>query len=259
MNLITDTWRGLVRRKLWPVALLLVGALVAVPLLLAKTPEVEPAPPANAVAAADDGIPATYVTSAAEAEGDVEESAKRRRTLGDSKDPFEPAPLPKAKKKAKAKKSAAKDETKQSSPSSDEPKSSGGGGSSTPATAPVATATPTPTPKPAPANSIRVRFTKVTDDGSGEAAKTQLFRRLEVLPDQEHPVLVFQGLEKGGKVASFELTGNVTVEGDGECEPTPEICGTLKLRAGETAFITVADTGEETDAQYQLDVVKINK
>ena len=23
MNLITDTWRGLVRRKLWPVALLL--------------------------------------------------------------------------------------------------------------------------------------------------------------------------------------------------------------------------------------------
>ena len=31
MNLITDSLRGLVRRKLWPVALLLVGALVAVP------------------------------------------------------------------------------------------------------------------------------------------------------------------------------------------------------------------------------------
>ena len=39
MNLITDTLQGLVRRKLWPVALLLVGALVAVPLVLAKTPE----------------------------------------------------------------------------------------------------------------------------------------------------------------------------------------------------------------------------
>ena len=39
MNVITDTLRGLVRRKLWPVALLLVGALVAVPLMLAKDPE----------------------------------------------------------------------------------------------------------------------------------------------------------------------------------------------------------------------------
>src|SRR5690349_22580206 len=103
MNLITDTWRGLIQRKLWPVALLLVGALVAVPLLLAKTPEVEPAPPANAVAAAEEGIPATFVTSAADEESGEDTTGKRRRTLGASKDPFEPAPLPKAKKKKKKK------------------------------------------------------------------------------------------------------------------------------------------------------------
>ena len=36
MNLITDPFRGLVRKKLWPVALLLVAALVAVPFTLAK-------------------------------------------------------------------------------------------------------------------------------------------------------------------------------------------------------------------------------
>lgn len=259
MNLITDTWRGLVRRKLWPVALLLVGALVAVPLVLAKAPEVEPAPPANAAAAAsDEGIPVTYVKSADDEELEAEETGKRRRTLGDSKDPFEPAPLPKAKKK-KAKQADATDEKSSSEKSGSDDAKTDGGGATAP-TAPVATATPAPTPKPAPANSIRVRFTKVNAEGETPVAKSQLFRRLEVLPDEANPVVVFQGLEKGGKLASFELTGNVTVEGDGDCEPTPEICGTLTLRVGETAFITVSDTGnEETDAQYQLDLVKINK
>ncbi len=80
-----------------------------------------------------------------------------------------------------------------------------------------------------------------------------------MLPDDENPVIVFQGLEDKGKVAVFELTGTVTVEGDGECDPTPEACQFVRLRAGETVFVTVTDTGETTDAQYQLDLVKINR
>ena len=60
-------------------------------------------------------------------------------------------------------------------------------------------------------------------------------------------------------VAIFELTGVVDAQGDGKCEPTPEDCQYLKLRAGETEFITVTETGTETDAQYQLDLVKIYK
>ena len=256
MNLITDTWRGLVRRKLWPVALLLVAALVAVPLTLAKTPEVEPAPANLAAVAGDEGIPATYVTSAADEEADTETTGKRRRTLGKNKDPFEPAPLPKAKKKKSAKKQATTTSTENPTPKTE---TSGGGSSAPGPTAPVATATPTATPKPAPLNSIRVRFSKVAEGESAEQPKSQLVERFEVLPDEENPVLVYRGVENGGKVAIFELTGNVTVEGDGECEPTPENCQYLRLRAGETQFITITDTGEATDAQYQIDLVKINK
>src|SRR3954452_674222 len=94
MNTITEPLRALVRRKLWPVALLLVGALVAVPLLLAKQPKATAvtAPAAN-VAAKNDSIPATFVSAA------EPETAEHRRTLGATKDPFAPAPLPKAKKK----------------------------------------------------------------------------------------------------------------------------------------------------------------
>lgn len=262
MNLITDTWRGLIRRRLWPVALLLVAALVAVPLTLKKEPEVEPVP-ANAVAKTDEGLPITYVTAAgAEEESGEEVTDKRRRTLGESKDPFEPAPLPKAKKKKKKSTKKQATSTQQqdgesSSSSKDDSTAASGGGTTAP-TAPVVTPTPTATPTPAPANSIRVRFTKVEESAVTEEVPAATVQRLDVLPDEKNPVLAYRGLESGGKVAVFELSGNVTVEGDGECGPTPEDCQTLKLRAGETAFITVADTGEETDAQYQLDLVKIN-
>ena len=126
-------------------------------------------------------------------------------------------------------------------------------------TAPVATATPTATPKPAPLNSIRVRFGKVAEDEStAEEPKAATVRRLEVLPDEDNPVLVYRGVEDGGKVAVFELTGTVEAMGDGKCEPSPEDCQILKLKAGETEFLTISDTGTEADAQYQLDLVKIN-
>lgn len=254
MNLITDPLRQLVQRKLWPVALLLVAALVAVPMLLAKEPEAASVAPLSN-AAEGDGMPATFVSAV-----EVTEDGTRRRVLGAKKDPFEPAPLPKAKKKKtkttteKASTSTTATETTKDSGSTT---SGGGGGGTTAPTAPVATATPTATPKPDPAHSIRVRFSRV-EEGSDEP-KATLVEKLEVLPDDENPVVVFQGLENKGKVAVFELTGTVTVEGDGECDPTPEACQFVRLRAGETVFVTVADTGETTDAQYQLDLVKINR
>ena len=85
-----------------------------------------------------------------------------------------------------------------------------------------------------------------------------------MLPDEDNPVMVYRGVDDGGKVAIFELTGDVDAQGDGTCAPTPEDCQYLKLRAGETEFITVSDvltaTGEAAEeAQYQLDLVKIYK
>jgi len=249
MNLITDPLRELVQRKLWPVALLLVAALVAVPMLLAKEPEAAGlAPLSNA--ASGDGMPATFVSAV-----EVSEDGTRRRVLGAKKDPFEPAPLKKTKKptvKTVKKAEAASKHTTTATGEKPGPASGGGGGSSTPpATVPPVSAAPAPKTT-YPAYSIRVRF-GTTD---GELA-TGTFERMSVLPDDEKPVLVYRGVEDGGKVAVFELTGAVVADGDGKCAPTPEDCQYLKLRAGETEFITVTETGTETDAQYQLDLVKI--
>src|SRR3954452_3153907 len=99
MNVITDTLRQLVRRKLWPLALVLVGALAAVPLVLAKQPE---PPPPGPAADKIESTPETFVS--AQQPTDV---PGRRRVLGAQKDPFAPAGLSAAAKRRRAKAKAA--------------------------------------------------------------------------------------------------------------------------------------------------------
>ena len=114
MNVLTTTWRQLVRLRLWPLAVLLVAALAAVPFLLSREAEpiVEtPVAPATAESAKVSGTLAEPVVAAAT----TEDRSRRRRVLGSRKDPFEPAPV---KKPKKAKKTA---ETKQQSDTPESP------------------------------------------------------------------------------------------------------------------------------------------
>jgi hypothetical protein len=250
MTVLTQTWRQLVRRRLWPVALLLVAALVAVPVVLAK-PATPPASPAPATAAAPATTPAqSYVALASD-----DTTTKPRRVLGARKDPFEPAPLPKVKHRKAVEPSKA---LKAQAPAATHPSetsvkvSSGGsvaasaGGAPVTPVAPAVTATPAPV-KRFPANSVEVGFGK-TD---GEIVKSTL-TRLETLPSSSSPLLAFMGFHKGGKVAEFMLTGDVTAEGDGTCQPSPQDCQTLLLHRGQTEFLTFAGTTH--DGEYELDL-----
>ncbi len=113
---------------------------------------------------------------------------------------------------------------------------------------------PAPTPAPTyPLYSINVGF-----GPSDTEIPTGTMERLTPLPSVESPIIVYLGVEDGGKVAVFMITGEVTAQGDGECDPSPEDCQTLRLRVGETEFLDIKGTGEETDAQYQLDLNKIH-
>jgi hypothetical protein len=246
MNVVTNTWHQLVRRRLWPVALLLVAALVAVPFVLASEPEpVAPsAEPMPAVSPGDE-IAEPVVAKVA-----AEDRSRRRRVLGVRKDPFEPAPPKKAKKSKQASSAnnkGAATETKSSEPTT----TSGGGGSTAPSTPP---STEPSLPDP-PAGSITIRF----GDASGEDLPAGWLTKLEPLPDDEEPLLVFMGLTKNGKQAKFLVDESLTPTGDGTCKPHPSSCETVLLSRGETEFFDAIDpeTGEPT-AQYQLDLVKIN-
>jgi hypothetical protein len=255
MNPIKNTLSQLVRRRLWPVAVLLVAALVAVPMTLAKSPAAAPAPPANATAstAGDQGATQPIVQLSDAPAGD----ARRRRVLGVAKDPFEPAPLPKVKKAKKKKHSTAKKAaaTPTATPTAT-PAANGGAGAGG-----GATATPTATPVPtvhAPKGSVRVRFGVST----GDAPDPQLVAHLDPLPSADTPVLVLEGLKDNGRTAVFSIPGTVTAQGDGSCHPAVTACQTLELKAGQTEFITVkgvvADDGTTgKDAQFELDLLNI--
>ena len=96
MKPLENVWSGLKQRRLLPVAILLLGALVAVPFLLAKDPQpVAQAPDPAAQNSATADAMADPVVQLADASTDA--AKPRRRVLGASKNPFEPAAAPKVK------------------------------------------------------------------------------------------------------------------------------------------------------------------
>jgi hypothetical protein len=252
MNVLTTTWRQLVRRRLWPVALLLVAALVAVPMLLTRDPEPPiPAPVGNAVhsdAGAGGDADETFAEPVV-AKATSEERSRRRRVLGSRKDPFAPDAVKHPKKQKKAKPAKAADEPTKPA---DEPT----GGSSAPSgpSSPTPVA-PAPKPKVYEPGSLIVRFGDATGD-----LERMVLKKLGALPkdDQSDQLLIYTGLKDHGKKAVFLVDASLEPTGDGTCKPHPSSCETIELSKGETEFFDLVDpeTGEVT-AQFELDIVDI--
>jgi hypothetical protein len=256
MKPLENAWNGLLQRKLLPLAILLLAAIVAIPFFLSKDPEPLAAAPAAPVAAAgssEDSIAKPVVSKV-----DANATAERRRVLGYEKNPFEPAAAPKAEKSDEEPAPVAVAPT--GGANTEKPAESGGapapsGGSSAPAS-PVAPAAPTTPAEPQEKQemySVTVRF----GDSESDSLDTTVLPRLKPLPSASDPVLVYLGPGDGGKTAVFVLDESLEPQGDGVCRPSPANCETLHMRAGETTFLDVLDDEGEVTAQYQLDVVKI--
>jgi hypothetical protein len=266
MSILTSVWHELVRRRLLPVAILLLAALVAIPFVLGKDPEPAAAPPQ-----------ATHPSEATAAAGDpivslVEDGdrTKRRRVLGARKNPFEPAPVKPVKTPAPASTTVT---TTQPSPPS-QPATSGGtasasvstGGGSTPASSGPSAPAVTPPASTAPATpkaptrryelySLVVRF----GDSTADSLEKSTLPRLKPLPDAKDPVLVYLGLSKDEKSAIFLLDAGVNAQGDGTCAPSVADCQTIALREGDTEFLDVLDDKGQVSKQYELDLVRIRR
>jgi hypothetical protein len=249
MNVLTTTWRQLVRRRLWPVALLLVAAIAAVPMLLAREAEPVPTPslpqtsaPAE-TAKADDELAEPVVAKASSAD-----RSRRRRVLGSRKDPFEPAPAPKAKKTKK------KADEKTDAPKDTATDTGGKSAPSTPTdTAPSTPVVPAKPKKTYAKDSLIVRF----GDATSKLERLNV-EKLEPLPDDEEPLLIYMGLTDHGKKAVFLVDASLETTGDADCKPHASNCEKIELAKGETEFFDVIDeeTGDIT-AQYELDLIDI--
>jgi hypothetical protein len=241
MKIFLDSvWQDLREKRLWPVAALLVIALVAIPVLLIK-PAKEPGP-AQAAAPAKHKVPAlTPISDAARAgEGSG---------LGvfDKTDPFVP---PKSVLAASSDTSATAGSTVSTSSSagastagtgsSSESESSGGGSTTT---------TPgdggtTGGGDTGGGGTTTVKYTYVVDatfTRDGHTRHVEGMKRLEMLPSESSPLLLFLGVDSGADNAVFLVDSSLDASGEGQCSPSDSECGVMSLGAGSVEEFTDGD------------------
>jgi len=250
MRPLRNLLNELVERRLWPVALLLVLALVAVPLLLSKsdaptdagapaatTPSEAPAAIASAARKPGDTPPGGEpVVSVAQAE---EPAAPLR---GHAKDPFRQQHVDPVAASSVAT-SAGAAGTATPAPSGGGTGGSGGSGGQTP-----------PSP-PAPIYvyaSVDVHF--------GHAGHTlraiEDVPRLTPLPNANHPIVVFLGMRRDHATAVFLVSTDVHVQGVDQCVPSRKDCEAIELREGDVALLDYTQA-DGTVEQYELDLDRV--
>jgi hypothetical protein len=244
MSAVRSIFNDLVDRRLWPVALALVAALVAVPVLLgggsgASAPDAA-APLASAA-------PATSPTAQAAISVSTPSTAPRHRP-GAVRNPF------------------AQHKTKDPA------------AATVPAPTPVATGTPYvpsspvglglptgPSVTPIVPSSGGTKDPAVTDvwrvdlrfgDAGNQKVRHDI-PRLTPLPSTTDPFFIFLGVLSDHKTAVFLVSSDATANGDGTCKPNPTQCDTIEMKAGDTEFFDVAQ-GNAGIVQYELDLLKVS-
>jgi hypothetical protein len=249
MSVLTNMIKELRDRKLWPIAIGLIVALVAVPVLLSKK-----APTNLVVQQPTGGLP--YSTGSTLPAISVQTTPGSSKLAGRGRNPFTPQGG------ATTATTASTTSTTSTTPSATtgstgstgttSTPSSGGGSSSTPATtAPATTPAPStpaspavpskPAPAPAPTGltakqSYRVAVA-ITTSGGGLNTIDPL-QRLSVLPSPQQPLLVELGVLQGGKQVLFAVEPGAAVSGHGACTPGPIDCEIIALSPGQTEGVS---------------------
>jgi hypothetical protein len=281
-NFLLDVWHDLRAKRLWPVAVVLLAGIVAVPFVLAKKAEeptvAAPAPAAEAEASKADG-PAEL------AEVKLEELGQGTgSSLSSFKDPSNPfAPPRKVLDRISAEEEGAGAPAESgagggSGASSPAPSiegdvnfnigGSGGagagpdtgagdtGGGSTGDTGDTGD-TPAPPPVDGGEKTTTVNYTYVADvtfRANNRRHKIEALEKLDILPDRANPLLIFLGVTQNAGNAVFLVDSTLDAAGEGSCKPSRSNCAFLYLGPGsEHEF-----TNDEGDS-YTLRVDEIRR
>ncbi|WP_205697989.1 hypothetical protein [Conexibacter sp. SYSU D00693] len=275
-NIVND----LVEKKLWPIAVLLVVALVAMPVLLRGGDEPTAAVPPPAAATVDDDALATAGAAGGvqvTLEGDAKVKSTRKGRL---RDPFVQqggdAPADDAAGSTAgtaagagaatgAGAAAGAGATAGATPSIPELPSSGdGAGSGDSGASTGSDSAPSPPSTPSTPSSSgddeddRADVVLRWGERGGELKRIEDPSRLRAIPNSGFPLVVYAGKRSDGKAVRFVVNALTHVSNDGRCRPDRSNCRTLEVREGGTAIIEIARSSTETES-YRLEVVRIGK
>jgi hypothetical protein len=273
MNIITSLVADMRQKKLWPVALLLVVLLVALPILLSRSSS--PSPLASLP------VPSGTATTPNVPSITAQSNPIHSQLPTHKRNPFTPSVKAKSTTAQAASSTTAKAGAKSSTTASTSGTSSSGTSSShatsgTTTTATGGTTTTHTTPptqptqpispgKPHPATPAGLTASEVYDvslsitNGSGGFDTTNSLERLSVLPSPQKPLLVEMGVLKGGHQALFAVQPGASVSGPGTCIPGPLDCELLALRQGQVELLSGSTSGGLVYAEFSVTQIRAHK
>jgi hypothetical protein len=249
---LLDLWHDLRAKRLAPVAAVLALALVAVPVVLSK-PSETPAPPPPTARKAPDPKDLKALASVK-----LEQTDERGSSLDmfDPSDPFRP---PK-----KVTKRSNQDGDVASTVAGETPSSGGGDTGSTgetPSTGGDTTGggvTP-PSGGDAPTTTVQYRYVvDLTFTSNGRTRHVKSMERLDMLPSQESPLLLFLGVTANAGNAVFLVDSTLEAAGEGKCKPRASECAFLYIGAGSEHEFTNEDGDSYTLRINEIRKVKVD-
>ena len=247
-----DLWHDLKEKRLWPVAVVLLAALVAVPVLLAK-PSSAP-PPAPPVAKAAGPKPDVLKQLAKVKLG--EDVPGDGSTLGvfNPGDPFKP-PKGAIKKDDEATANAPTDGTVPTTAPGSDPGGSTGGG--TTPTAPGTGGTPDTGGGTTTTTTAYKYVVDLTFTANGHTRRIKGMEKLDMLPNQNSPLLIFMGVTPKGSNAVFLVDSTLKAAGEGKCKPSEAKCAFAYIGAGSEYIFTEDDGDSYTVRIDEIRKVKV--
>jgi hypothetical protein len=252
---LLDLWHDLKEKRLWPVAVVLLVGLVAVPVLLAKPAD---EPPAPAPVAGDAGPKPDVLKQLAKVKlGDDEVGDGSTLGAFDPSNPFKP-PKGAIKKQADASAVAA-------GPNATTAGSQGltgdGGSTVTPGggtTGGVPGGLPgdgnTGGGDPTTTTTVYKYVVDLTFTANGNRRRIKGMEKLDMLPNQSSPLLIFLGVTAKGSNAVFLVDSTLKAAGEGKCKPSAAECAFAYIGAGSEYIFT-----EEDGDSYTVRVDEIRK
>ena len=251
---VIDLWHDLKEKRLWPVAVVLLVALVAVPVLLAK-PADEPSAPAP-VATAPAPEPELLKQLAKVRLGEDEPGDGSTLGVFNPDNPFTPP------KGAIKKQSDESSDAGPSSGSSDSGAPSTGGGTDGGSGGGATPTEPGPTPGGTPApngggGTTTTTYKYVVDltySANGRTRRIKGMEKLDMLPSQSSPLLIFMGVTPKGSDAVFLVDSTLKAAGEGRCKPSGAECAFAYIGAGSEHVFS-----EEDGDTYTIRIDEIRK
>ena len=250
---LLDLWHDLRAKRLWPVAVALAVGLVAVPVVLSTPATTPPVKPVQQPAQSDSFQDKLKALASVKLE---ETAADRGSSLNtfDPDNPFDPPKIAKAKSKDDAPSSVASDQ-------GDGAPTAGGGvgstGGDTPSTGGDTPSTGGDTPSTGGDRPTTTQYRYVVDltfTANNRTRRVRGMDKLDMLPSEESPLLIFLGVSAGAGNAVFLVDSTLETAGEGSCKPRASECAFLHLGAGsEHEF-----TNDEGDS-YTLRIDEIRK